>query len=539
MPEYGDRTYKSGFYKNIKQNGVNDRVYGAEDIRKPYDVLYSDGIKPDADGTAGDYLKVEPVSGMQLKVTRGFAKLGGAWFENKSDFLITLDNPSAETRYDCIIISNDDSDSVRDSSIAIRSVYSLDEIAVTQSGNLYEICVGYVTVDSSTYEIEEVNITDTRGSKELCPIMNGVGATVVRTLKSTYFTERENQTSLPIRIDGYNPDTDELEVWVEGNKFTEGSQYTIVSYFNITVTLPLPVTGTKVEFVVRKNVNGAVNESTNIEVTQLINDVANIKNTLSHDYYCGGVNDNVLISNLVKELLTGSGYGSVRLNVHGTFGAYVPAIVGSTTDYWFDFSGTSDRKVVVDFTDCSQIITPVTDGKTSVIFYGKNINIVGANLIVNNTTTNTSIVVFDGSAEKVNCENSRFWITGHKYSYIARTGTFTNCRGSVTNTQYYSYCFYTNGLVRINGGEYYAYTADFGSTSAVVGHEGTDAITIMYGVNAPTVERDGYYQNYSVMHISVDGVISCTDLISTLEIQELTGNDNFRGTIELNKPNMM
>ena len=539
MPIYTNKNIKGGFYNNRVVNGQNDRVYSAEDMRKPYDVIFTDGIKPDVDGTAGETFKVTANGGMQISVASGYAKLGGAWVENPNNCLITLDSSLSYTRYDCIIVQNNDNDDARKPDIFIRSLDHVPtEGDLRRDNGIYEVCVAYVIVSSGTVSITENIIVDTRTDGKLCNVMSGVGATILRTLKSTYYTERENQTSIPIRIDGFNPEVDELEVWVEGIKFTK-EQYTIVSYFNVVLALALPVPNTKVEFVVRKNVNGAANESVNGEVSKLIEDVTSIKNTLSHDYYCNGTNDNVLIGDLVRELLNGSGYGSAKLNIHGTFGAYQPAITGSTTDYWFDFSGSSDRKVVVDFTDCSQIIAPVTDGKVNVIFYGKHIDIVGANLIVNNTITNTSIVVFDSSAEIINCENSRFWITGYKYSYIARNGTFTNCRGSVTNSKLYSYCFYTNGLVRINGGEYYAYTADFGSTSAVVGHEGTDAVTIMYGVNAPEVERSGYYQNYSVMHISVTGVICCTDLISPLEIKELTGNDNFRGTIELNKPNMM
>lgn len=537
-------TYRGGFYTNDNSSGTNDRVYSAEDLRKPYNVIFTDGIRPDVDGTAGDILKVVPVEGatsLKVAVSKGFAVLGGAWFENESAFEIELENAQAETRYDCIILRNDDSMDVRAPSIFKRTLNHVPTIDdLTRNEDIYEVCLAYVTVTSGMVTVVEENITDTRTEGSLCNLMTGVGATIVKAYRNTYYSESPNQSWLPIGIPQYVKGVDELIVSVEGMVFTEGSQYEIISDVNVKLTIPLPVVGTKVDFVVHKNVNGSNSGNTlEGETTQLSNDVADLKRMFTHDYYCNGVDDNKKISDLVKSYLTGSGYGSVKLNVHGTFGAYEPAIVGSTTDYWFDFNVTSDRRVVIDFTDCSQLITPVTNGKTSVIFYGKNINLVGANLIVNNTATNTSIVAFDSSVEKLNCENCRFWITGYKYSRIASTGTFINCRGSVTNSEFYSYCFDTQELLKLIGGEYYAYTGDIDGDSAVVNQVFSNAITIIYGTNAPLVDRSGYYQIYAIRQGSNSGYVNCTDIITTLEIDVVSGSSNIRGTIPIDKPNMM
>ena len=89
MPIYqSNKTYRGGFYNNRVINGNNDRVYNAEDIRKPYDVIFSDGVMPEADGTAGETLKVKSVGGMVISVNAGNAKLGGAWFENTAVYNI-------------------------------------------------------------------------------------------------------------------------------------------------------------------------------------------------------------------------------------------------------------------------------------------------------------------------------------------------------------------------------------------------------------------------------------------------------------------
>jgi hypothetical protein len=101
------------------------------------------------------------------------------------------------------------------------------------------------------------------------------------------------------------------------------------------------------------------------------------------------------------------------------------------------------------------------------------------------------------------------------------------------------YCFQTAaaGLLRINGGEYYAYTAASGVQCAVVGQSGAASVTILYGMNAPTVSRSGFSQISSVIQFAGGGLLSCTDLVSTLPLTVVSGISNIRGTIAFNKPN--
>ena len=144
MPTYGTITYKAGFYNNKKNsNGEDDRVYTAEDIRKPYTSIYTKGVKPEADGTAGEMLKVSAAGGMNITVAAGEANLG-AWFINESAFNITLDNSTGADRYDAVIIRNDDSDAVRMPSIFIKSLSRVPTVAdLTRDDKIYEICVAY------------------------------------------------------------------------------------------------------------------------------------------------------------------------------------------------------------------------------------------------------------------------------------------------------------------------------------------------------------------------------------------------------------
>ena len=137
-------------------------------------------------------------------------------------------------------------------------------------------------------------------------------------------------------------------------------------------------------------------------------------------------------------------------------------------------------------------------------------------------------------------ENCRFWVTCDSNGIIARSGTFKNCRASVTNAGLHSYCFapQSASLLRLDGGEYYAYTGSSEHVSAVVGlTSGENAVAVLFGVNAPTVARSGYRQTNAIYQTT--GKISCAYLISELAIQELSGSASYYGTIKLSKAGML
>lgn len=544
MPTYGTITYKAGFYNNKKTaNGEDDRVYTAQDLRKPYNSVYTKGIKPDADGTTADLLKVVSTGGMNIAVQKGEANLG-SWFENASAFNITLDNSTGADRYDCVIIRNDDNDDVRMPSIYIKSLSRVPALAdLTRDDKVYEICVGYVRVPALAQAISQSNITDTREDGQLCNVMSGVGAMVVRTYRNTVFTERAGQTGITIGIPQFNRTRDQITVIVEGRVLSE-TAYTIPSNTYVELAIGLPVIGTKVDFEVRKNVNAAGADTVVQEVAGLINEMALVNKQLEHHYYCNGLTDNVNISNIVSNFQTGgTDNSSMRLVIHGTFGATAPRGGGGTSDnsyYWFRAAqgSASSRKVTLDFTDCSQISINCTAGTHNIIFFGMDVRVVGANVVASG---GTAIYMFStAGGTSIYAENCRFWITCDGGGMIARSGTFKNCRASVTNAGLHSYCFapIDASLLRLDGGEYYAYTGSADHVSAVVGvTSGTNAVAILYGVNAPTVARSGYFQTNSVYQTT--GMISCTDLISALELNVVSGASNIRGTISKSKAGLM
>lgn len=546
MPTYPiTKTYRGGFYNNKKDAiGNDDRAYTAEDMRKPYDIVFTDGIKPDSDGTAGEGLKVTPTGGLGITIAAGHAKLGGAWFTNDSAYKITLDAGSTTVRYDCVILRNDDTDEVRSPSIYIKPLSAVPTVDnLIRNDKIYEVCIAYIRVPALATSITASNITDTRDEGRLCNIMSGVGAVVTRTYRNTVFSERAGQTGITIGIPQYNRTRDHLTVIIEGRVLSE-SAYTIPSNTYVELAIGLPVIGTKVDFEVRKNVNAAGADTVVQEVAGLLNEMALVNKTLEHHYYCNGRTDNVNISTIVSDFqLGGTQFDNMRLVIHGTFGATSPRGGEGTTDnpyYWIRAAqgAASSRRVTLDFSDCRQLAINCDTGTHNIIFFGMDCHVIGASVVA---TGGASIFMFStAGGTSVYAENCRFWITCDSGGYIARSGTFKNCRASVTNAGLHSYCFVpiAASLLRVEGGEYYAYTGSAEHVSAIVGlTSGTNAVAILYGVNAPTSARSGYRQTHSLYQTT--GIVSCTDLISALELNVVSGSSNIRGTIALSKAGLM
>lgn len=547
MPTYpAIKTYRGGFYNNkVDAGGNNDRVYTAEDVRKPYDTVFSDGIMPEADGTAGNTLKVTNNGGMVISVGQGNAKVGGAWFENSGAYAITLDTASTTDRYDAVIIRNDDSDDVRDVTIYIKSLTKVPTVSdLERNDKVYELCLAYVRVPALATSISASNIIDTRDDGSLCNLMRGVGAMVVRTFKNTVYSETAGQKVINIGIPQYNKSRDTLIVAVEGRVFAEGVNYTITSNTQIELAIALPVVGTKIDFQVLKNVNAAGAETVVQEVAQLREEMTAANRILEHHYYCNGRTDNAQISQIISDFQSAStDYGSMRLVIHGTFGATAPRGGAGTADnpyYWIRAAqgAASNRRVTLDFTDCKQIAINCTAGTVNIIFFGMDCRVIGANVVA---TGGTTIYMFSLAGNTtVYAENCRFWITCDSGGFIARSGTFKNCRASVTNAGLHSYCFVpiAASLLRLDGGEYYAYTGSSEHVSAVVGlTSGESAVAVLFGVNAPTSDRSGYRQTHAVYQTT--GKISCAYLISELPIQELSGSASYNGTIAVSKAGML
>ena len=575
MPIYPiNETYEYGFFDNKVTNGRNDREYSAKTMREPYAGIFSDGVKPNANGVLGTDLQVKALSGMQISITAGRGMFGGAWFKNKSVYNITLDTAGSTDRYDCVIVRRDDSEAVRATTIYIKPLTAAPtKTNLIRTEEIQEFCLAYVKVPALATEITQANITDTRLNQNLCGVITGVykqldgaaitaqweaafngwfddvkdsfvaSATLIHTYTNATVTDTANQKIVEIGIPQYNSNLDILIVSVEGRVFTKGTHYKIVDNTKVEFTTGFPVVGTQVLFQVLKSVDGSQAETVVSQVNTLINTTNAINKTLEHHYYCNGVNDNILISQITRTFYdAGTTYDSMKLVIHGTFGAST-AVSGegtSTSPYiWFRAGQGSavNRRVFLDFTDCSRITINCADNSYNTIFFGLNANIIGANVIA---TGGANITMFSTAAlTYVNAEHCRFWITSQA-GYIARGGCFRECRVSLTTNNSDAYCFnvLSGGVLRLFGGEFYSYApTDKFSTVVYVNSGQTGAVVTTYSISCPTNNRSGYVQTYAVNCLTSDACCSFTDTITTLGIT--AEGQNIRGTIAQSKPNLI
>lgn len=559
---------KSGFFNALLTDGEYDRKYNANDYCDNLAVVIGNGVLRSTD----DDLKVT-AAGMVVTVGVGRAWINGHYYLNDTPHsFAAVSAPTGGTRYDRVFLRLNKNLAVRSVSLVYQQGTAGNNPtrpAPVRSGNIYDIVLADIFVGTNA---TSVTVTDKRGDATLCgwvystsgdnsfftsldAAFNDWFDDKKDTLSSVTLFKRYNwrrvlETSANFtlfNIPQYDPETCFLEVYINGVLITETVDYTIEDNNKLIFKgLPL-IAGTEVEIKCYKSIDGTGIESVADEITELQNAVAALNTTGEYEYICNGVDDNVKLSEIAQAWLNGSAdYGSKTIKVYGTFGSKA-AFGGSgtsTSPYRWISVGTGEatnRRIVFDFSNCGRISLPITAGTYNVVFYGHNAHIIGANVITGQTATDTVVRVFNSEAGEVYVENCRFWITAYKDSRVGQTGTFVNCRASVANVINNTYCFmpFTDSLLRINGGEYYAYTGASGSQSSVVGQSAANSVSILNGVNAPTLARSGFYQTNSVLQWAGGGVLSCTDLVSELPLIVFAGISNIRGTIAKNKPGLM
>lgn len=534
-----------------------DKNYNADDLSDFLSIICDTGVVKTNNDTSGNPqgLKVVSAGGLTVNVNAGKAVIKGkAFFSNALESFTIAVNGTTANRYDYVVIKYDNNISVRDIKLELRSGTSEKPTVanLTRTANIYELILAIITVAPSASSIAQID--DTRGDKDLCPWFTAVRGyedyydAIIQTHESTVTLSSASTTvitDLPSKL--YNERYSLIEVFTNGLKEPTTAYTTSVSAGYIVITFTAQkVVGAKITVKLDNFIDGEGMATALAQYSALVQEVASLKTAGEYNYICNGSNDNVLISNLVKTWLNGgTDYGSLKLNIIGNIGMTAPARgVGITSNPygWFDLEATNKtRKITLDFTRCGQIAPTISAGTFNIIFYCDNVNIIGANIVASNSTSGTIIRAFNAASGNIKADNCSFRLTGYQDSLIAYTGTFTNCYGEVVNAINNSYCFLpsTSGLIKLNGGEYRAYTGASGASSAVVGQSNTDAVSILYGVSAPTVAKSGYYQTNSLLQWTGGGVLRCTDLISALPLIVVAGISEIRGTITKNKSNVV
>ena len=529
-----------------------DRNYNADDLSDFLSIVCDTGVVKTNNDASGkpQGLKVSTPSGRTVNVNAGKAVIRGKAFINEETASFTVEaNGTASTRYDYVVVRYDNNVSARNISLELVKGTNTQPTAVADTERVKELLLAVVAIAPSG---STVTVADKRGDAKLCPWFTAVkgyedyyDAMVQRHESTVAYSTNPVVTTLASNL--YNAKYSLVEVYTNGIKELESAFTASASGGYITIAFAsAKAVGAKITVVLSNFIDGEGMSTALAQYNALLQDVAELKTAGELNYICNGVNDNVLISNLVKAFYSVNDYKRLKINVIGNVGISTP-VVGTGTSAnpygWFDFTKqvTTNRVATVDFSNAGAITPTIANGTVSAIFRAEEINIIGASVIVSNTETNTTVKVFSSTSGRIYAENCRFWLTCYADSLIAHTGTFVNCRGSVTNVVSNSYCYLTasSGMVRIYNGEYYAYTGDANAKSAVVGQSGAEAVTIMYGVSAPTTARGGFYQTNAIYQVSGGGMISCTDLISALPLNVVSGANNTRGTIAKSKAGLM
>ena len=529
-----------------------DRNYDADAISKWLSIIVSTGVIKNG-------LAVTPVSNqLAVSVAVGKACIKGKGYVN--DTALTLSTYADGTaisaptgsnpRYDYIVLRFNNIQTASGRFIEAFVVQGNESIptlaSLTRNDDIYELMLGYFAVQPFGTSIGAVQ--DTRGDENLCPWVVAVkgfdgyyDAIVQRFESNGSMSSAGNSFVTDIPSNLYLGKYSIVSVYVNGLKEEEGNYSVSTSSNYIAVTFNSQKSaGAQISVILDNFIAGEGLSNVLSDYTQWVQDVADLKTAQNNIYVCNGVNDNQEISRIANAFIAGgTDYGSMRLKIVGNFGCvqngYALTTGGSGTSsspYYIFTINSGNRKVILDFTDCGVVNVPIS-GVYATIFHGTGFEIVGLNLTANGTSAGTSIKVFD---DEVFCSKSRIWVNGYSDSRIGNGGTFTDCRGSVSNATGNTFAFRGEGnVLRVNGGEYLCYTGQSSARSALLGQSETGSVAVLNGVSVPTSARNGYYQTNSVYQSGSGNYIVSTALISALPTYVVTSLSTFTGTIPLSK----
>lgn len=513
-----------------------DRVYNATDLNEYLKGLVSDyGIYE----TQGSACQVVTSSGLKLVIKSGRGKINNHWFRIDSDTEITLDTADVIlNRIDSIVIRRTTAD--RNIVISVKKgTLSADPIAptITRNDDIQEICLAQVYVGANATTITTANITDIRSSNNLCGWITGLinqmdtttlfnqyqsaqsdfinnktsefntwfngvkdnvtATSLYREYQAVYSTTTANEKTItiPTSINYSNNGLDVLNVFINGMRLLKGTEYTINNAgTSITLNLALDVIGTDIEFVNKKSVSGTVAENVVVQVENLQTKVDNLSNC---SYIATGSNDNVSISNIVKNFMNGTGSyatvssnASMKLTVIGTI--TIESLIDNQVFFNFNTTGTSNRRCIIDFSNATIVspTSPSTKQNLLAVFSVEgNIVVENANIELSNYNA-TTIYAFHGGEYK-NCKitinntiattiygawscsdisNCTFKIIGSNAVYgVYSTNRCTYNNITVTGTTNYAIYSSTGIYIGNSGSGKYNYT---GSTTNYIANTG-------------------------------------------------------------------
>lgn len=282
----------SGFFNSVS----GDRKYNADHLTKYLGKLVGSGVFPNPSTN----LQVMAASGMAVKVLPGLGFIDSRWMENDADYTITLEKANAVyARIDSIVMQLDLNNRTIQPVLKTGTPQS-PAVApeIVRNENIQEYRLANITVNKGVTEIGQNVIRDMRGSADCGYITGLIQQIDTETLFAQYeaafdewFSQVRNEvtTSTLLRqkvtrqtatsdnqktfafAQGreYNPDLDILEVYVDGVRKELNKDYTVSSgQLMISLNGGVP-TGTNVDIIVWKSVDGYKADSVISQVEDL------------------------------------------------------------------------------------------------------------------------------------------------------------------------------------------------------------------------------------------------------------------------------
>ena len=369
-------------------NSVNgDRKYNAETMSKYFSGIISRGILQNY----ADKFQVFASSGFTVQVSTGKAYFtNGQWVENAAIISLTLEPSSVSlSRIDRIVLRKDTSLETRNVSVVIKQgtpASSPTAPALESSEFVEELSLCQILIGPNVTSITQTNITDERPNSTLCGFTHQLfsqvdttnifaqyddafntwfkdvketlaTATLIRQYTSSYITETQDQTVIPINISQFNINLDILNVFINGLKLIQDVDYT-KTQTSIELTEGVDI-GTPIEFEVFKSIDGSEAETVINQVVQLQSDVTKIE---KYTYYCNGSNDNQLLTELCEEYLNSTGiynnHSKLTIDVVGQFGVDSSILYDGEEGKIYSLSivnATNNKELCLDFDHCDKI----------------------------------------------------------------------------------------------------------------------------------------------------------------------------------------
>lgn len=437
-----DVNLQCGFFNANMVNGSPDRTYNADNVNKFFEGLVSkDGVF-ESISTA---CQVVQSTGMKVIVKAGKGSISHHWFWIDNDKSLTIDSADVILdRIDAVVVRLKPSErivtlTVKQGELATKPVPP----TLTRDGETYEIALAHIKVGKNITAIDDSMITDTRPNNEWCGWIVGIieqmdtttlfnqyqkaqdnfinnqskdfnawldestkafdkwfettkntirASSLYREYSEKYTTTKASESifKIPTSI-LYDNVLDILNIYINGFKIGKDEFSIDSSGTHIALTYPLDVAGTEIEFVNKKSVEDAVAESTVSRVEALETKVNAITNTA---YNCTGTDDNVAISNMVKQFLDGteefSGVAdnaSLYISVVGNLG--IASLIEDSLVFDFDSSTDSNRRIFIDFARAT--IPPIAMFASSLAIFsaGSNVHILNANIKATFSTDGT------------------------------------------------------------------------------------------------------------------------------------------------------